>query len=595
MILPSGFAEASCAGVIRTARDVVADFGEAAVSAMSEGLLKLSKRSTNQGERDCRRLLAKQMKLTLPIPKTFLDTKDKCLKIPFLRARDWLMFFLQNNCLHILCGLLSPDHKRQGDIWEAWWRNFEVQNPNHPVFTRSRSGEINLRQTIPIVVHGDEGRSKKNAPFLVLSFHSLLGRGIETELHGPNPRKRKYVKMLCNFVGHSYTNRYLLSALPKEDYTNKNSFVFEILMKTLVDELTHLADVGVSHDGSQYHVYCIGMAGDWPWLVKSGSLQRSFWNVAKHPGQANRAEGKGICHLCMAGRRAFPYEELGTRRPAWLASVLTQPPFDEANHPFNFHVVPHEAGQLPTLWKFDIFHTVHLGIGKNYLGSMLALLSQQEAGGNIDVRFELLSAKYLSWCSANHRRYHCKRITKEHLNWVSTTCYPTGSWHKGDLTTSLLLFCEAMYQSEAWEDETLRLAGQAAEALNSFLRLLYHAEAWLSKDEGFEAAQLGLRFLRRYSDLAKLAHSQGQRLWLVMPKAHSFHHICLQLLDQSKVGVCINPLCFSVQQDEDFIGRGARLSRHVSSVHCSERTVDRYLMASYAKFVESGYLVVAKG
>ena len=163
------------------------------------------------------------------------------------------------------------------------------------------------------------------------------------------------------------------------------------------------------------------------------------------------------------------------------------------------------------------------------------------------------------------------------------------------MTTSLLLFCEAMYQSEAWEDETLRLAGQAAEALNSFLRLLYHAEAWLSKDEGFEAAQLGLRFLRRYSDLAKLAHSQGQRLWLVMPKAHSFHHICLQLLDQSKVGVCINPLCFSVQQDEDFIGRGARLSRHVSSVHCSERTVDRYLMASYAKFVESGYLVVAKG
>ena len=337
------------------------------------------------------------------------------------------------------------------------------------------------------------------------------------------------------------------------------------------------------------------------WLVtghgwwRSGSLQRSFWNVAKHPGQANRVEGKGICHLCMAGRRAFPYEELGTRRPAWLASVLTQPPFDEASHPFNFHVVPHVAGQLPTLWKFDIFHTVHLGIGKNYLGSMLALLSQQEAGGNVDLRFELLSAKYRSWCSSNHRPTHCKRITKEHVNWVSTTCYPTGSWHKGDLTTSLLLFCEAMYQSEAWEDETLRLAGQAAEALNRFLRLLYHAEAWLSKDEGFEAAQLGLRFLRRYSHLAKLAYSQGQKLWLVMPKAHSFHHICLELLEQSKVGVCTNPLCFSVQQDEDFIGRGARLSRHVSSVHCSERTVDRYLMASYSKFIESGYLVVAKG
>ena len=46
------------------ARDVVADFGEAAVSAHSEGLLQLSKTSTNQGERDCQRLLTKQMKLT---------------------------------------------------------------------------------------------------------------------------------------------------------------------------------------------------------------------------------------------------------------------------------------------------------------------------------------------------------------------------------------------------------------------------------------------------------------------------------------------------------------------------------------------------
>ena len=80
-----------------------------------------------------------------------------------------------------------------------------------------------------------------------------------------------------------------------------------------------------------------------------------------------------------------------------------------------------------------------------------------------------------------------------------------------------------------------------------------------------------------------------------MPKHHSLHHILLELLDGSKRGPVINGLCWSVQQDEDFIGRGSRLSRHVSAARCSERTVDRYLMSAYSKFVEAGYLVVAKG
>ena len=159
----------------------------------------------------------------------------------------------------------------------------------------------------------------------------------------------------------------------------------------------------------------------------------------------------------------------------------------------------------------------------------------------------------------------------------------------------MLLYCEARYHAEKWEDETLALAGEAAEALNGFLHLLYNGGAWLAPDEAEKAAELGLRFLRRYSKLSFLAFSQGKKLWLVMPKHHSLHHILLELLDGSKRGPVINGLCWSVQQDEDFIGRGSRLSRHVSAARCSERTVDRYLMSAYSKFVEAGYLVVAKG
>ena len=591
MILAFAFAKASCAAVIRTARDVVADFGVAAVSSQSEGLLQLSKKRTNNGERDCHNLLAKQMQMSLPIPKTFLDTKDGSLKIPFLRIRDWMKFLATHNRLHLLCGLVKPDAKRQSDIWQAWWANFELQFPSHPVFERARSGEISLQRTIPIVVHGDEGRGKKKSAFLILNWHSMLGRGIETGL--AKNKSRAYLKMLPNYVGHSYTTRWLLSALPKRDYTGKNSFAFEILMQTLADELLQMSRDGINHQGEQYHVYCLGMVGDWPWLAKSGGLERTFMNIPKHAGEPNRQACKGVCHLCLAGQPGWDYEQINTRHPAWLDSVLTQPPFDESRNTFS--IVPHIPGQLPMFWRFDIFHTVHLGVARNYLGSMLALLSQLEAGGSVDSRFELLSASYLEWCSSNHRQAHCQRITKEHLNWVSTNHYPTAGWHKGDLSTSLLLYCEARYHAEKWEDETLALAGEAAEALNGFLHLLYNGGAWLAPDEAEKAAELGLRFLRRYSKLSFLAFSQGKKLWLVMPKHHSLHHILLELLDGSKRGPVINGLCWSVQQDEDFIGRGSRLSRHVSAARCSERTVDRYLMSAYSKFVEAGYLVVAKG
>lgn len=589
MHVPS-FAEASCAGVVRTARNVVSDFGESAAASKSEGLLQLSKRKPNNAERDCHRLLGKKYRLTLPIPKTFLETKDDSLKIPFLRVRDWMMFLLQNNCLHILSGLLKPHAQREGDIWEAWWNNFRIHHPQHPVFQRARNGEISLRKTFPLLLHGDEGRSRKKLPFLVLNVHSPLGRGTEPGVeHAP---RRKYLKMLPNFLGHSYTNRFLVSAIPKSDYTGKNAYVFDLLMKTVADEFKYVSEVGVEHRGERYFAFPISIVGDWPWLQKSGSLERSFLNIPKKSGASQRGL-KGICHMCCAGQDGWPYEQIGTRNPDWWDSLLSEPPFDENQCPFA--VVPHVAGQLPMLWTWDIFHCIHLGVAKNFLGSLLALLSEQEPAGSIDARFDLLTAKYLSWCSAHHRTAHCQRITKEHINWVSTTHYPTGSWHKGDLSTSLLLFCEARFQAENWNTEMLLLAGEAAVALNACLKILYEGEAWLPSDDAWRAAELGLKFLRRYGQLATLARRQARNLWVVMPKAHACHHIFLEMLQSSRRGPTQNPICQSVQMDEDFIGKGSRLSRHTSTKTVAERTVDRYLLSCYSKFMECGYLLGNQG
>lgn len=253
-------AQASCAAMIRTARDFVADVGEMSASK-SGGLVALSKRNPKNGERDCHRLMTNQCRLALPLQQHYLDLKDGAPQIPFLRVRDWMQMMLDHNSSHILCGLIRPDAKRESAIWKAFWNNWERQEPNHPVFARARAGEVELERCVPLLVHGDEGRSKKRLPFLVVNVHSILGRGIDVGLR--SAARKRYLKMLPNFTGHSYTNRFLVAALPKSAYTGRNSYVFDVLLETVAAELCHTANVGVKdRSGKQWWALCLGVVGD---------------------------------------------------------------------------------------------------------------------------------------------------------------------------------------------------------------------------------------------------------------------------------------------------------------------------------------------
>ena len=544
-------------------------------------------------ERDCHRLISKRFGLTIPIRKHYLKSERKTQsRIPFLRFRDWFSFLLEHNCMHILAGLVRPNPQREGDIWENFWKHYEAQNPRHPIYELARAGRVELRRCVALLLHGDEGRSKKRQPFLVLNLHSPLGRGIEVGLK--SAQKKRYLKMLPNYTGHSYSNRFLVAAISKKGYTGKNAGTFDSLLETVANELAYVSNTGVeTKSGEKWFAFCLGIVGDWPWLAKCG-VDRSFMNVQKHKvaGGGAPTACKGICHLCSAGKPDFPFEEIASKHPDWEGSMFQDSPFAVPNP---FEVVPHTEGELAGMFHFDLFHCWHLGVGKNYLGSMLSLMSELEVQSTVDERFEAMTSSYLQWCRQNHKPAHCQRIAKEHLGWNQG--YPTATWHKGDLTTSLMGYVEFRYTSANWAQNhpMLETAGQACVAINTALRLLYNSEAWIEPDRAKLIAEHGLRFLRRYGALALDAHRQGLRHWLVMPKAHAVHHIFLGLLRASAKGLSLNPLCVSVQQDEDFIGHGSRLSRHVHSNTCEERVVERYLQAVYSEYVQCGYLIRAKG
>ena len=391
--------------MVETARDIVSDLGPE-VAGRSGGLVQVAKCSLSNSERDCRRVLVGKHALSLPVKTLQLKDFDH---IPILRIPDWFDFFLTHSCLHLLCGLQQPHPKREADILTCFWENFRALRPRHEIFQRASEGRLVLSQTFPLLVHGDEGRGRKHAAHFVMSFHPVLGMGFKKK-----EKSTSWAKMECNFSGHTYTNRFLIATMRKRDYSDQNVETWNALMEEVAAEAAFMADDGVvASNGLRFWGVVLGIVGDWPFLHKSGGFCRSFNNIQKRKTQKNLPVG--ICHLCQGGQRPYPFEQLETRRPLWRSTMFAEDPFVLPN-PLAMSLL-HEPGKEASLWCFDWFHTMHLGVLRNFIGSVLALLSDEEPQSNVDLRFAALSARYRRWCHSNSRRAHITKLTKESIGW----------------------------------------------------------------------------------------------------------------------------------------------------------------------------------
>ena len=254
----------------------------------------------------------------------------------------------------------------------------------------------------------------------------------------------------------------------------------------------------------------------------------------------------------------------------------------------------HEPGKEASLWCFDWFHTMHLGVLRNFIGSVLALLSDEEPQSNVDLRFAALSARYRRWCHSNSRRAHITKLTKESIGWEKTTTFPSAIWHKGALSTVVMDFLEARFAEDTFAHQPLlQMASEACNAIQRCARILYRSEVWLSPSVCKLVSELGFQFLRRYSQMASLANSQNRCLFVFQPKIHCLHHFMVELMEAHQANVKgLNPMALSCQQSEDFIGRPARLSRRVTAQRpVLHRIMDRYLQATYHMFLQNRILI----
>jgi hypothetical protein len=126
-----------------------------------------------------------------------------------------------------------------------------------------------------------------------------------------------------------------------------------------------------------------------------------------------------------------------------------------------------------------------------------------------------------------------------------------------------------------------------AKALNFACRGLYSEGVWVpaSRAEGYGSAILV--FVSEYEALALSAYNSGWTLWPLLPKFHLLHHTGMDLLwAAGNSQWALNPLCFSCQMAEDYIGRPSRLSRRSSVRGLEFKTMDRTLAAIESAFHE---------
>ncbi|CAK9032446.1 Uncharacterized protein SCF082_LOCUS20072 [Durusdinium trenchii] len=572
----------SCVSAVRAAKGVVADIGEE-TALRSKGLLELSKCSVQNSERDTE-VVFRQFELQIPIPLSPLP-KEPGIRFTgnfrALRLRDWCKWLVDLNLWHVVCGLREANARRECAILTEFWQRFRTLQPCHQIWECFAKNNVDPGHCCPMIVHGDEGRGRKKAPFLVIAYSSMIGFG--TLAANAARTHRSYTQMRLNYSESSHVHRFLTAVLPK---MHKDEVALQTIFRFIVEDSRCLLEEGVqSIHGGQFHMAVLAVTGDWAFLAKAGALSRSFSNVEKRP-RALHSQPKGVCHLCHAGKRDIPFEDF-RQTAAWKQTMFCD------DQPWNTPPVllglPHQPSRPAALFTFDLWHSLHLGLGKTFVASVFALISDRMTSTSIDARFEELSDSFMQFCDEFRFVPYVTTITKETVGWPARNTYPNGYWSKGHVTTRFLKFISHWLGTHDVSDcEMLTLAKEAVDCLDRSLEQLYRSDVWLEQNISRSIGHHGLRFVEIYGQLARIAYGRSMALWALMPKAHVCHHIWDECNSAGRR--LINPLVFAVQISEDYIGKKSRLARKVHASQAIERVLQRTLAVAHMHWTKSGFL-----
>ena len=83
---------------------------------------------------------------------------------PILRLHSWLrVLFEKGGAEFMLGGFQAEQDEQYGPMFSRFWERFRAVDPTHPVHSKSPE---DISMTIPVSIHGDEGRGLAKVPVI---------------------------------------------------------------------------------------------------------------------------------------------------------------------------------------------------------------------------------------------------------------------------------------------------------------------------------------------------------------------------------------------------------------------------------------------
>ena len=215
---------------------------------------------------------------------------------------------------------------------------------------------------------------------------------------------------------------------------------------------------------------------------------------------------------------------------------------------------------------------------------MLAYLSYFDYANdtkNLPDRLQRGFSNFKLWCESSKKCPSLKNFTRANLHFGKKMAFPFLGGKGSDVTLVLMFlefFLKVSLRNLKGDDETVLTAMlQLVQGTLNFIGVMHSHNLWLPKSCTQFMMTQGLVALRSYSYCARVSMRMRKRLFCMRPKFHYWAHTVFELRESADSSrYTLNPCIYNCEQNEDFIGRVSRISRHVSTRATILRTLQRY-------------------
>ena len=521
----------------------------------------------------------------MPLDTLVHEAEDKSVITTKYMDPHKLMDYLLNKCPRVLWG--TGDFETAIKHCDDFWAAYREYHGTHQIYS---SYPNELAYTIPLAVHGDEGRGKRRSQTTVVSYEAVLGlkghrhcnkcRPSTTQepLENPIPTARL---LKPSFKGHSFVQHFPAFIIPGT-LDKEVGPLLEKLMGIFGSSLQQLFHHPIEAHGVKWRFAVIGCKADLKWHSKTCCLIRGY----EH--QSTRVDA-AMCHLCHAGLPGIPAEAV-QEGAAWEATVYASRPWSMQKLPM-LNAIPFDDSRPEHLYKLDGFHNLRLGVYREFVASsVMPLLRWGYFGenGNLKEKLQRAHGSFKLYLASISKSASLRSFTPAFFNYKNKKSFPWLNAKGSDVTLTMKwlapLLASAINLNNAPERvEPLNVMLSTARLGVRWFDLVYHHNIFLSRACGATLHEVGTSFVRGYVSMAGFAYRNEHCLYGIKPKLHfqtqTLYELRLQLERGDKN--ILSPIVWDCQQNEDYIGRFSRMSRKHDLRVMTERVLELWLIKAY--------------